>query len=108
MILAVQFTGSMVSLDRKGDHMEEIESFEQACRYLKEGAIVFYRNHNKQIYCGIRNDRVHIQGAQLHYVLSFKQFIDMFAQETFYLYEKQTPVEISKEKDEEYYRWQHK
>ena len=56
----------------------------------------------------MREEKIHVQGAQAHYVLSFADFTAMFAQETFFLYEKQAPAEISEEKDAEYYRWQHK
>ena len=78
--------------------MEKIEDFVQVCQHLKEGAVVF----------GMREEKIHVQGAQAHYVLSFADFTAMFAQETFFLYEKQAPAEISEEKDAEYYRWQHK
>ncbi|WP_075878404.1 hypothetical protein [Merdibacter massiliensis] len=88
--------------------MEKIETFEQTYQYLKEGEIVCYRDGNQQLYCGMRNEKVHINGTYVHYVLEIDDFVQMFSKQNFYLYKKQTPVEISKEKDEEYYSWQHK
>lgn len=88
--------------------MEKVETIEQACQYLREGEILCYQDKMKWVYCGIRNGSVHIQGTQVHYVLSLKDFMQVFVDETFYIYEGHTPLEISKEKDEEYYRWQHK
>lgn len=88
--------------------MEKIESFAQACQYLKEGRIVCFQDQQRCTFCGMRSGMVHICHPQLHYVCSLQEFLAAFDRETFYLYEKQTPMEISEEKDEEYYRWQHK
>lgn len=91
-----------------GDHMEKIESFTLAYQYLKEQQILCRAERGGMTFYGMRGDKVHVQGSNVHYVLDPDDFIHMFHQETFYLYEKKTPVEISKEKDDEYYSWQHK
>ena len=88
--------------------MEKIEDFAQVCQYLKEGTVVCIQDRRRKCYFGMREEKIHVQGAQAHYVLSFADFTAMFAQEAFFLYEKQAPAEISEEKDAEYYRWQHK
>lgn len=88
--------------------MEAIEQFEQVCQYLKEGAIVCTQEQRHSLFFGMREGKIYVQGAQAHYVLTFADFAEMFAQTAFFLYEACTPVEILDEKDAEYYRWQHK
>ena len=88
--------------------MDMIDDMETACQLLKEGEILCIREGGRVLFFGLRKERVQVMSAQAHYVLSFADFTAMFAQETFFLYEKQAPAEISEEKDAEYYRWQHK
>lgn len=88
--------------------MEKIETFVAACQYLKEGEILCQIDGGNRTFFALRAARIHAHSEQTHYVLTPQNFTDMFSQSTFYLYERQPSIAISAEKDEEYYRWQHK
>lgn len=89
--------------------MEKVENLEIVQSYLKEGKILCFFSENRMVKFLVKQDRLHLYGDSAHYVLSWKDFIDLYQQESFYLYEKEEEyIEISKEKDDEYYGWYHK
>ena len=78
----------------------------EALAYLQEQEILVSIQKGQLIYYGMRNEKVVVQSASARYVLRIEDFIEMFKNECFYIYEKNNEqVEISKEKDDEYYGW---
>lgn len=89
--------------------MEKVENLEIVQVYLKEGRILCFFSDHKMVKFMMRNDKLHFCSDTAHYILSWKDFVEVYHQESFYLYEKEdNDIEISKEKDEEYYGWYHK
>ena len=88
--------------------MEKIEDFVQVCQHLKEGAVVCTQDRRRKCYFGMREEKIHVQAAQAHYVLDLCAFAKMFAGEQFTVWTRRGEEEICEEKDAEYYSWTHK
>lgn len=81
----------------------------EALAYLQEQEVLISIQKGQMLYYGMRNEKVVVQSVSARYVLCIEDFIEMFQNEAFYIYEKNNEqVEISKEKDDEYYGWYHK
>lgn len=89
--------------------MEKIESLELLESYLKEGRVICTIAKSSVTRFVWKQELIHVYGEHAHYTLTFQDFLDLFSHESLYLYEKDEEyVEISKEKDDEYYGWYHK
>lgn len=89
--------------------MEKIESVEAASAYLKDGQVLCSVASHSITRFVLRNGKIHGYGDSMHYVLAWDDFKELFLNEVLYVYEKEEDtIEISKEKDEEYYGWYHK
>lgn len=84
--------------------MEKIETFSETLDLLKQGAIVTLANGNyfvfgkKKIMSYFNRNRI---------VMSLKDFVNLYAEETFFLYEDNSAF-VDPLKDEEYYAFKHK
>ena len=89
--------------------VEKVESLDLAETYLKEGRVLCFVSGKLLTRVVIRKDKIHVFSDAAHYALPWEEFKELFFNEIFYLYEiEEEHVEISKEKDEEYYGWYHK
>lgn len=88
--------------------MQEITSIQQLEEVLKANTIVCTPSKKGLTYITMYKDNVRIQNAFSRYTLTFHDFLDLYSNQTFYIYEKDHDGEISLEKDAEYYSWYHK
>lgn len=80
--------------------MQKLENIKEAVAYLKEGELVTANGKDQFV---MKNKKIYHYKNGSHYGLDVNDFIELFKNETFYLYEE--PVEIDDKKDEEYYRY---
>lgn len=90
--------------------MRKLSSLKEALSYLQEGELLLFSDDRQWLRCYLKDaQNVRINGEQAAYTLSLADFQALFYDTVYYLYEpKEAPIEISKEKDEEYYGWYHK
>jgi len=80
--------------------MEKLKDISETLKYLKEGDIVSSNGKDQFI---IRNKRVYRYFEGNQFSLTLDDFIDLYKNSSFYLYEDTN--EIDEEKDEAYYRY---
>lgn len=82
--------------------MEAIKNFARTLELMKDKHIVYFLSPYPN-YCVIKEEHVEIINHQIRYVLSFKDFIDLFSHETFYVHDRKETMEIDPLKDDDYY-----
>lgn len=75
---------------------------------LQSGEILMTLTAGQPQYHALVQQRVRIQTSNSRYTLSMEDWQRLFEEEKFWLYEPEDTAEISGDKDEEYYRWNHK
>lgn len=77
---------------------------------MQEGGLLVFSNGRQRTRCYLKDaENVRVCAEQASYSLSLDDFQALFYDNVYYLYEpEETQVEISKEKDEEYYGWYHR
>jgi len=80
--------------------MEKLKDISETLKYLKEGDIVSSNGKDQFI---IRNKRVYRYFEGNQFSLTLDDFIDLYKNTNFYLYEDSN--EIDEDKDEAYYRY---
>lgn len=83
--------------------MEKIKDINEALKYLKQGDIITCQGNDLFI---LKANKVACFVDGSNYSLNIPDFIDLYKNNTFYLYEES--VEIDLDKDEDYYRYYHK
>ncbi|MBQ6654038.1 MAG: hypothetical protein IJM79_00745 [Erysipelotrichaceae bacterium] len=87
--------------------MEKITSFAFALDALKQCEVLCSRSGGSLTRYRLKGDRISVSGENAHYTLSIKEFAELFARETFYIYDQFQPT-IDTEKDDEYYAWKNR
>lgn len=80
--------------------MQRLKDINEAVSYLNEGDIVTSDGKNQFI---MNNKKVYNYSDGNHYGLDLKDFVELYRNTNFYLYEE--PFTIDEKKDEEYYRY---
>ena len=80
--------------------MQKLNDIKEAVSYLGEGEIITCNGKDQFI---MKNKRVYRYYDGSNYGLDINDFIDLYRNSSFYLYEE--AVEIDDLKDEEYYRY---
>ena len=80
--------------------MQKIDGVKEALAYLREGEIVTTNGRDQFVF---KNDKVYRYSDGSHFGLDINDFLDLYKNNDFYLYEE--AVEIDDKKDEEYYRY---
>ncbi len=88
--------------------MEKIHSLQQLEDCLKAHLIVCTADKKGMLYAILHKDGVRVQNDFSRFVLSMQDFLALYGNQTFYIYEETIHEEIAIEKDEEYYCWYHK
>lgn len=89
--------------------MDSIISCQQALLILQQGIQVVSSSGKQRILFTMQNENIKAVSLQAIYRITQEDFLDLFVHESFMIYNNQTDDgEISKLKDEEYYRWRHK
>ncbi len=81
----------------------KIESIYEALDVLKQGMILI--EEKKRTIVFIRDGIIHLKSTQWNSKVSENDFLTLFDQSVFYIYESNQGSEISDEKDAEYYAW---
>ncbi len=87
--------------------MNEILIFSEALRLLKEKEIIYTKTKGKITYYYLNDDKITIKAISYHSTIPYKDFIDLYRNEEFYLYLPKDE-NVNLEKDEEYYSWKSK
>ena len=87
--------------------MQKIESFTFALEALKQYEVLCSRSGGVLTCYRLKGDRISVSGENSHYLLSVREFAELFGRETFYIYD-QIQQTIDTEKDDEYYAWKNR
>ena len=90
------------------ENMEKIKNIQELSDCLKANLIVCTPTTKGLTFIVAYKDGVRIQNDRSRYTLSFQDFIELYADQTFYIYENKQEEGVNTEKDEEYYGWYHK
>ena len=80
--------------------MQKIDNIREVVAYLKEGELVTSNGKDQFV---LKNSKINHYKDGSHYGLDIEDFMELYKNSNFYLYEE--PVEIDEKKDEEYYRY---
>lgn len=80
--------------------MQKLNDVKEVLSYLNEGEIVTSNGKDQFV---MKNKKIYRYSDGSHYGLNQNDFIDLYRNSNFYLYEE--PLEIDDKKDEEYYRY---
>ena len=80
--------------------MQKLVDINETVAYMKDGDIV--TSNGKDLFC-MKENKVYRFSDSSHFGLELKDFIDLYKNNSFYLYEE--AIEIDDKKDEEYYRY---
>ena len=80
--------------------MEKLSDINEALAYLKEGEIVSTDGKDQFI---LKNKKIYRYFSGSNFSLSLKDFVDLYKNSDFYLYEDNCEIDL--EKDEAYYRY---
>ena len=80
--------------------MQKLRDTKEALSYLKEGDIITTNGKDQFVY---KNEKVYCYADGNHFGLSVTDFVSLYINKTFYLYEE--PITIDETKDEDYYRY---
>lgn len=80
--------------------MQKLNDIKEAVSYLSEGEIITTNGKDQFI---LRNKKIYRYSDGNHFGLDPKDFIELYRNSNFYLYEES--VEIDESKDEAYYRY---
>lgn len=80
--------------------MQKLKDIKEAIQYLKEGEIVTSNGKDQFV---LKNKKICRYQNGTHFNLEPSDFLDLYRNNDFYLYEE--ALEIDEKKDEEYYRY---
>lgn len=83
--------------------MQKLNDVKEALAYLNEGEIITSNGKDQFV---MKNKRIYRYSDGSHFGLDSKDFLELYRNNDFYLYEE--AVEIDEKKDEEYYRYYRK
>jgi|GEM_PF-767640 len=88
---------------------EAIATFDQVWDYLQRQEIVYIRVKSEKTYFFRKDGHIYVRAVRSSYSLSEQQFIELFADQAFYLYKPDpTEIRVDLDKDDEYYAWKSK
>ena len=78
----------------------------EALDFLKQGMVLI--EEKKRTIVFMKDDKIHLKSANWNSKISQDDFLSLFDNSVFYVYEQKKDAEISEEKDVEYYAWREK
>ena len=90
-------------------NVEQVYRVNEAVELLKDN-IIFYSIDNKgrKVIYVMKNKKIIVQSNAYKLSLDKDEFISLYKNEEFYLFEGENEVFVDEEKDKEYYSWEHK
>ncbi len=80
-------------------------NIQEAIDLIKKGFILLCIQGKKKTFCVHKKEKVYIQNDSVSYYLSFEEFLSLFSQNKFIIYEAPTGGQIDLQKDAEYYSY---
>ena len=88
---------------------EQVYKITEVVELMKDN-IIFYSIDNKgrKVIYVMRNKKIIVQSNAYKLSLDKDEFISLYKNEEFYLFDEENEVFVDEEKDKEYYSWEHK
>lgn len=88
---------------------EQIYKITEVVELMKDN-IIFYSIDNKgrKVIYVLKNKKIIVQSNAYKLSLDKDEFISLYKNEEFYLFEEENEAFVDEEKDKEYYSWEHK
>ena len=80
--------------------MQKLNDIKETVAYLKEGEIVTSNGKDQFV---MKNKKIYRYYDGTHFGLDLSDFVNLYKNNNFYLYEE--ALEVDEQKDEEYYRY---
>lgn len=84
---------------------EQSFKIEEMLPYLKNHILFFCVSDGKKKYFHYIKESIMVQDINSRYKLTENDFLQLYKDATFYIYETKDEIEIDIEKDKEYYSW---
>lgn len=88
---------------------EQVYKITEVVELMKDN-IIFYSIDNKgrKVIYVMRNKKIIVQSNAYKLSLDKDEFISLYKNEEFYLFDEENEAFVDEEKDKEYYSWEHK
>lgn len=88
---------------------EQVYKITEVVELMKDN-IIFYSIDNKgrKVIYVLKNKKIIVQSNAYKLSLDKDEFISLYKNEEFYLFEEENEAFVDEEKDKEYYSWEHK
>lgn len=88
---------------------EQVYKINEVVELMKDN-IIFYSIDSKgrKVIYVMRNKKIIVQSNAYKLSLDKDEFISLYKNEEFYLFEEENEAFVDEEKDKEYYSWEHK
>ena len=88
---------------------EQVYKITEVVELMKDN-IIFYSIDSKgrKVIYVMRNKKIIVQSNAYKLSLDKDEFISLYKNEEFYLFDEENEVFVDEEKDKEYYSWEHK
>ena len=88
---------------------EQVYKITEVVELMKDN-IIFYSIDNKgrKVIYVMRNKKIIVQSNAYKLSLDKDEFISLYKNEEFYLFDEENEAFVDEEKDKEYYTWKHK
>ncbi|MGM9880393.1 MAG: hypothetical protein ACI318_03865 [Bacilli bacterium] len=88
---------------------EQIYKITEVVELMKDN-IIFYSidNRGRKVIYVLKNKKIIVQSNAYKLSLDKDEFISLYKNEEFYLFDEENEAFVDEEKDKEYYSWEHK
>ena len=88
---------------------EQVYKITEVVELMKDN-IIFYSIDNKgrKVIYVLKNKKIIVQSNAYKLSLDKDEFISLYKNEEFYLFDEENEAVVDEEKDKEYYSWEHK
>ena len=88
---------------------EQVYKINEVVELMKDN-IIFYSidNRGRKVIYVLKNKKIIVQSNAYKLSLDKDEFISLYKNEEFYLFDEENEAFVDEEKDKEYYSWEHK
>ena len=88
---------------------EQVYKITEVVELMKDN-IIFYSidNRGRKVIYVLKNKKIIVQSNAYKLSLDKDEFISLYKNEEFYLFDEENEAFVDEEKDKEYYSWEHK
>lgn len=88
--------------------MEKIDRLDDVKRLLVDQEILMIMKDGSPVFFVKRKDKILVKGSSSTYRITLDEVVELFHDDTFYLYDEVPHEGVNIEKDNEYYAWRNK